>query len=93
MADNCSAIGPSASAGKKVRAPITITVLASSTTNNGVCVGSVPADAGTCFFAANEPAIASMPIASGKRAMNIQMPSNVFQNGVVADSPRQSQCQ
>ena len=47
----------------------------------------MPAEAGTCFFAASEPAIASMPIASGKRAKNMQMPSSVFQNGVFAESP------
>ena len=55
-----------------------MTVHASSTTNSGVCVGSVPAETGTCFFAASEPAIASMPIASGKRAKNMQMPSSVL---------------
>src|SRR5580765_4282782 len=87
IAINCSAIGPNASAGRKVNAPITMTVQASSTMNSGVCVGSVPADCCTCFFAASEPATASMPIASGKRAKNMQMPSSTFQNGVFADSP------
>ena len=55
-----------------------MTVLASSTMNSGVCVGSVPAVVGTCFFAASDPAIASMPIASGKRAKNMQTPSSVL---------------
>ncbi len=54
----CSTIGPSASAGKKVSAPTSTTVPASSETNSGPCVGSVPAVAGTSFFAASEPAIA-----------------------------------
>ena len=84
---SCSAIGPSASAGRNVSAPMTITVDASSTTKSGVCVGSVPAEGGTCFFAASEPAIASIPIASGKRAKNIETPSSVFQNGVFDESP------
>ena len=41
----CSTIGPSARAGMNVRAPTMITVPTSSTTNSGVCVGSVPGPA------------------------------------------------
>ena len=88
MADmSCSAIGPRASAGRKVSAPTTITTQASSVTNSGVCVGSVPAEAGTWRLAASEPAMASIATISGKRARNMQMPSSTFQNGVLADSP------
>ena len=60
----CSTTGPSASAGTKVSAPTVITVPISTTTNSGVCVGSVPAEGGTCFAAASAPASASTGIAS-----------------------------
>ena len=70
----CSTIGPSASAGKKVSAPTSTITPISKTTNSGVCVGSVPGPAGTSFFSASEPAIASVGIASQKRAKNIARP-------------------
>jgi hypothetical protein len=55
---SCSTIGPSASAGKKVRPPmITITPI-TRPTNQPPVVGNVPADAGIYFLAASEPAIA-----------------------------------
>ena len=41
-----------------------ITTPISMATKSGVWVGSVPAPAGTCFFWASEPAIASVGIAS-----------------------------
>src|SRR5262249_1458090 len=63
------------------------TTLASSVTNSGVWVGSVPAEAGTCFLAASEPAIASMAIASVKRARNMHTLSITFQNGMFAERP------
>ena len=43
---NCSTIGPSASAGKKLSAPTMMTTPISQPTNSGVCVGSVPALSG-----------------------------------------------
>src|SRR6202012_1558515 len=82
-----SAIGPSARAGRKVSAPTTITTQASRVTNSGVCVGRVPAVSGTWRFAASEPAMASMAIASGNRARNMQIASNTFQKGVLAERP------
>ena len=53
----CSTTGPSARAGKKLSAPITMTTVTSNTTNSGVCVGKVPGPAGIAFLAASEPAI------------------------------------
>ena len=52
-------MGPRASAGKNVSAPMRMTVPTSKAMNIGVSVGSVPALAGTIFFAARDPAIAS----------------------------------
>ena len=64
----CSTIGPRASAGTYVSAPTRITTPIRSTTNSGVCVGSVPGPVGTVFFLAREPAMAStgigQPVAS-----------------------------
>src|SRR5262249_35511667 len=54
----CSTTGPSASAGRNVRAPIRNTVPTRSATKSGVCVGSVPALGGTDFLRASDPAIA-----------------------------------
>src|SRR5262249_28974324 len=54
----CSTMGPSASAGKYCRPPrIRITPIRRPT-NRGPCVGNVPLEAGTFFFAASEPAMA-----------------------------------
>src|SRR6201986_900505 len=82
-----SAIGPSASAGRKVSAPTTTTTQASKVTNSGVCVGNVPADGGTWRLAASEPAMARMAMASRKRDRYMHTPSSTFQNGVLADRP------
>src|SRR5262249_53154946 len=51
----CSTTGPSASAGRKVRAPTRITTPISRPTKSGVSVGSVPGPVGTVFFRATEP--------------------------------------
>src|SRR5262249_6339638 len=60
----CWTTGPRARAGRKVRAPTMITTPISRVTKSGVCVGSVPGPAGTSFFWARDPAIASVGIAS-----------------------------
>ena len=57
-------MGPSAKAGRNVSAPTRSTIPASISTNSGVCVGSVPAETGVSFFLANDPAMASVVIAS-----------------------------
>src|SRR6202007_2949907 len=54
----CSTIGPSASAGKKVRPPTITMTPTTRPTNRVPVVGNVPADAGTDFLSASEPAIA-----------------------------------
>ncbi len=59
---NCSAIGPSANAGTKVNAPTRMTTPTNSSTNSGVCVGSVPTLMGVAFFLAIDPAIAKVGI-------------------------------
>ena len=60
----CSTIGPSARAGKKLNAPTIMMTPMTHTMKSGVCVGNVPALAGTFFLFASEPAIASTGIAS-----------------------------
>src|SRR3982074_1566014 len=52
----CSTIGPSASAGKKVRPPIIRMTPTTRPTNRPPVVGSVPADGGIDFLPASEPA-------------------------------------
>ena len=47
----CSTIGPSASAGKKVRPPMIRITPMTRPTNSPPVVGSVPADGGIDFFA------------------------------------------
>ncbi len=44
-------------------------------TKRPLSVGNVPAEAGTIFFAAREPAIASIGTIIKKRPMNIARPS------------------
>ena len=51
-------MGPSASAGKKVKPPMIRITPTSRPTNRPPVVGNVPAEGGTVFFAASEPAIA-----------------------------------
>ena len=68
---SCSTIGPSASAGKKVRPP-TITITPTTRPmNRPPVVGNVPADGGTDFLAASEPAIAMAGMIIQKRPTNI----------------------
>ena len=56
-------------------------------TNRPPWVGNVPAEAGTIFLAASDPAMASIGMIIRKRPMNIARPRVVFQNGVLADRP------
>ena len=57
-------MGPSASAGKKVSAPMMTTTPISIATNKGVWVGSVPRLTGTFFLVTYAPAMASTGMAS-----------------------------
>ena len=56
-------------------------------TNRPPSVGKVPAEVGTIFLAASDPAIASIGMIIRKRPMNIASPRVEFQNGVLADRP------
>ena len=67
----CSTIGPSASAGKKVRPPMMRITPTSRPTNSAPWVGNVPADGGTVFFATSEPAIAIIGMIMKKRPTSI----------------------
>src|SRR5262249_41672151 len=71
----CSTMGPSASAGTKVSAPTSSTVPMSSTTKFGPWVGMAPSDTGTRFFAASEPATASIATIGQKRPNHMVSPS------------------
>src|SRR4029450_9149447 len=66
----CSATAPSASAGKNVRPPTIMITPTSNPTKSGPCVGNVPADAGTIFFATSEPP----PAALGMEAKGVRTP-------------------
>ena len=75
-------MGPSASAGKNV-SPATIAITpATRNPNSGVCVGIVPAVAGTFGLAARAPPIASAGMIVKNRAINIEMPCVVVYHWV-----------
>ena len=69
----CSTIGPSASAGKKVSPPMIRITPTTRPMNRPPVVGNVPADGGTDFFSASEPAIAIAGMIIQKRPTNIAM--------------------
>ena len=71
----CSAIGPSASAGKKVRPPMMRMTPTTRPTNRPPVVGNVPAEGGIDFLAASEPAIAIAGTIMKKRPTNIALAS------------------
>ena len=68
----CSTTGPSASAGKNVRAPTIRTTPTRRTTKTLEVVLNVPEVAGTAFLAASEPAIASGGDHHGNRPKSIE---------------------
>ena len=84
----CSTIGPSARAGKKLSAPTMMTTPISQAMKSGVCVGSVPAPAGTFFLRASEPAMASagtgQPVAAEEHG---DAQAQCCRTGVFAPSP------
>src|SRR6185436_11926654 len=71
----CSTMGPSASAGKKVRPPMIRITPTTRPTNNPPVVGNVPADGGIDFLAAREPAIAIAGTIMKNRPTNIELAS------------------
>src|ERR1700683_2668838 len=68
----CSTIGPSASAGKKVRPPMIRITPTTRPTNRPPVVGSVPADGGIDFLPAKDPASAIAGTIMKKRPTNIE---------------------
>src|SRR4051794_484152 len=85
--DRCSTTGPRARDGRKVRPPVIRITPTTRPTNRPPSVGKVPADVGTIFLVASDPAMASIGTIIRKRPMNIARPRVEFQNGVLADSP------
>src|SRR6478735_6331376 len=69
----CSTIGPSASAGKKVRPPIIRMTPTTRPMNRPPVVGNVPTDGGTDFLSASDPAIAIAGMIIQKRPTSIAM--------------------
>ena len=83
----CSTIGPSASAGKKVRPPTIRITPTTRPTNSPPVVGKVPSDGGTDFFAASDPAIAIAGTIIQKRPTNIATAPVMLKNSVLAVMP------
>ncbi len=84
-------MGPSESAGKKVRAPTMRMTPTSSTVNSGVCTGKVPGDGGTCFFWARLPAMASMGTIMKKRPTSMAVASDRLYQWVLALMPAKAE--
>ena len=71
-------MGPKDKAGKNVSAPTIKTTITKNMINSGVCVGNVPALAGTIFFLESEPAIASIGMISQYLEKNIANPKAIL---------------
>ncbi len=63
----------------------------SSPTNRPPCVGSVPAETGTVFLAASEPAIASAGTITKKRPTSIVSASVTLYHSVLAERPAKAE--
>src|SRR5208282_188588 len=83
----CSSTGPRLRAGKNVSAPTIRITDTSRTVNRGVVTGNVPAEAGTVFFFARLPAIASMGMIMKNRPTSIVNPPAVLYQGVLPLMP------
>src|SRR5208337_1169651 len=83
----CSSTGPRLRAGKNVSAP-TITITDTRrTVNRGVVTGNVPAVAGTAFFFARLPAIASMGMIMKNRPTSMVIAPAVLYQRVLPFMP------
>ena len=82
-----SAIGPNASAGKKLKALISSTITISRNTNIPLLVDKVPAVTASFFFCTMLPAIARIPVIGRNLARSIAPPRVRFKNGVSAPKP------
>src|SRR6202162_1151294 len=82
-----SAIGPNANGGKYDNA-VMITITAPVITPNVIeSTFKVPADSGTYFLLAINPAIATGPMIGIKRPSIIANPAVIFQKGLLSASP------
>lgn len=82
-----SAIGPSASAGKKLRAPTKSTINISKNTNIAFVVDKVPDVVAILLFLARLPAMARVPIIGKNLAKSITRPNDTFRNIVFPLKP------
>src|SRR5262249_41729594 len=84
---SCSAMGPRARAGMKVRAPTRTMVPQSRMTKRGPWVGKVPGPAGTLGFCTSEPAMAGPGMTTPSRPAHITTARHSAYQGPVASSP------
>ena len=80
-------MGPNASAGKKLKAPISRTININKNTNMPLQVDKVPALVATVFFLARLPAIAIVASIGRNLTKSITSPMVTFRNGVLALKP------
>src|SRR5262249_19848470 len=83
----CSMNGPRGRPGKYSSPPTIRITPNSSATNSGPLVGNVPADGGTRFLAAMDPAMAITGTSQPKRQISIVMPMVASNQGVLALRP------
>ena len=86
-----SAIGPSDSAGKKLRAPTSSTTNIRRNTNIPLLVDRVPAVTATFFFFAILPAMRSMVTRGKNLAPSITRPMETLRKGVLALKPAKAE--
>ena len=84
----CSTTGPSARAGKKVSPPTIRMTPTRRPTNRPPSVGKVPAEGGSVFLAASEPAIAMAGMITKKRPTSIATRAGQIVEQGVAREPR-----
>src|SRR3954466_2909832 len=84
-------MGPSASAGKKVRPPMIRITPTTRPTNSPPVVGNVPADGGMDFLAASEPAIAIAGTIMKNRPTNIPLGGVRLKKKVLPVSPAKAE--
>ena len=85
--DRCSAIGPKANAGKKVKAAKIYTINTRIIIKVTLSVRSVPTVSLTFFLANIDQAIASCAIIAIYLPKNIARPAVIFQNAVLSAKP------
>jgi hypothetical protein len=87
LAINCSTIGPSDRAGKKLRAPTSTVTATSQKIKRALWVGRVPLEAGTVFLLARDPAMARAGMASQYLETSITIPRARLKNRLLVLSP------